>query len=50
MRHGTNGSGLGIPSRFNGEGKIGWSHSEDWIDYIGAELALVGTVKLAEVK
>src|ERR1700722_11587600 len=29
MRHGANGSGLGIPSRFNGEGKIGWSHSEE---------------------
>jgi hypothetical protein len=49
MREGANGSGLGIPSRF-GNGKIGWSHSEEWIDYIGAELALVGTVTLAEVK
>lgn len=49
MRHGTGGSGLGIPSRF-GNGKIGWSHSEEWIDYIGADLALVGTVTLTEVK
>jgi hypothetical protein len=49
MREGANGSGLGIPSRF-GNGQIGWSHSEEWIDYIAAELALVGTVTLAEVK
>jgi len=43
------GAGLGIPSRL-GNGRIGWSHNEEWIDYIGAELALLGTVKLAEVK
>jgi len=47
MREGALGSGLGIPSRF-GNGKIGWSHSEEWIDYIGAELALVGTVTLGQ--
>jgi hypothetical protein len=44
-----NGSGLGIPSRF-GNGRIGWSHNEEIIDYIGAELALIGTVTLGEVK
>lgn len=49
MRHGAGGSGLGIASRFNKDGKIGWSHSEEWIDYIGAELALVGSVTLAKV-
>jgi hypothetical protein len=43
------GAGLGIPSRF-GNGRIGWSHNEELIDYIGAELALVGTVTLGEVK
>jgi len=38
-----------IPSRF-GNGRIGWSHNEKLIDYIGAELALIGTVTLGEVK